>query len=162
MSNKEKWDGETCKRCGRPYRIGFEVLDEIWEKVTSGDSRTLCLDCFDALAKRLGISYEATLFWSGYGIVFTDKERETQAELNLTHAVLAQAQAENEALKQRVKELEDAWKAFEIWVTNRINFPDLSFKAHRRLARTVIMFGDKLKARAAECPPKGAGRKEET
>ena len=59
------WDGEICDRCGRGYRLGYEVSDRIWNLVTGGGERCLCLDCFDYMAHLANVDCEIKVWWAG-------------------------------------------------------------------------------------------------
>lgn len=76
----KEWNGEICKQCGRSYRMGFDVPDEIWGKVTDNDTNCWCLDCFDARAKQQRIPYEADIFWAGYGTIIVKQKQKVQKE----------------------------------------------------------------------------------
>ena len=45
---------ETCKRCGKDYRIIYSGSDNLWENI-SEKYNLLCLDCFITLANKNGI-----------------------------------------------------------------------------------------------------------
>lgn len=50
------WPCESCKRCGKCFRLMWNVEDNYWRKVFGDpDGGVLCLDCFLALAKKKGV-----------------------------------------------------------------------------------------------------------
>ena len=53
-----KWPYESCKRCGKSFRIVWSVKDEFWYKVMQRKDNgggSLCLDCFIELAENKDI-----------------------------------------------------------------------------------------------------------
>jgi hypothetical protein len=53
--------GERCDYCGRHYLSIWRAPDDVWYRVTGlRQSGLMCISCFDALARRLGIG----LYWS--------------------------------------------------------------------------------------------------
>lgn len=54
MKEAWKWEYESCKRCGKIFRIQWHVSDSIWNKVMNvndGSGGSLCVDCFIKIAK---------------------------------------------------------------------------------------------------------------
>lgn len=83
---RDRWDGERCKHCGRPYRMGYKVSDKIWKKVVPPkfQNSTLCLDCFDALAYEKKIKIKITkLWWAGH--IDMPKNTDGSAKIRLTN-----------------------------------------------------------------------------
>lgn len=59
------WEYESCKHCGKCFRINWQVKDEIWNKVagvTDGSGGSLCIDCFINIAEDKGIKINDTMF----------------------------------------------------------------------------------------------------
>lgn len=56
-ANAREWTGEWCKRCGRRNCVGFNVPDDVWERVVRGRYSLLCTTCFDELAQDAGVVY---------------------------------------------------------------------------------------------------------
>ena len=54
------WEYESCRRCGRMYKISFEVSDALWTEVVGYNvGGCYCPDCFVDLANKKGIRIEA-------------------------------------------------------------------------------------------------------
>ena len=57
-----RWRGEVCWQCGRDQRMAWSVTDECWLRIVpeKWQERTLCLECFFALAdeKKEPVSYD--------------------------------------------------------------------------------------------------------
>lgn len=52
------WEYESCKECGKSFRVMWQVKDEIWNKVTGtndGGGGSYCIDCFVKRAEKQGI-----------------------------------------------------------------------------------------------------------
>jgi hypothetical protein len=49
------YNGESCARCGRLYKVWFLTDDKTWNDVISNspfEYKTLCIDCFLSLAEK--------------------------------------------------------------------------------------------------------------
>ena len=54
------WQCEVCKVCGQPSPFGYNIPNELWERVVPEefqDGGIVCLGCFDWFAWRKGINY---------------------------------------------------------------------------------------------------------
>lgn len=59
------WPFETCKRCGRNFRVRWNVKDEIWQKVMNVEDDgggSLCVDCFIDAALNKGVHVKKEYF----------------------------------------------------------------------------------------------------
>jgi hypothetical protein len=45
----DNWEYERCKYCGVDNHIGFDIPNEIWEKVI-GKDKVVCINCFYHIA----------------------------------------------------------------------------------------------------------------
>jgi hypothetical protein len=54
---RDGWSGEWCKRCNRRNVIGFNVSEDVWERIVRGRWNVLCPTCFDEEAQAAGIPY---------------------------------------------------------------------------------------------------------
>ena len=50
--------GEICKACGRDIVIGFEVEDDVWDRVVGDEGTVRCALCFDEIAHEKGVPYD--------------------------------------------------------------------------------------------------------
>jgi hypothetical protein len=63
---------QTCKACGQPDKMDFNVPDAIWKAAvpTPYQNRVVCLHCFDDFARERNVDYAAsltTLHFAGRG-----------------------------------------------------------------------------------------------
>ena len=45
---KSRWNGETCKKCGREQRFAWCLKHDLWDKLAGKKwkNKVLCIDCF--------------------------------------------------------------------------------------------------------------------
>jgi len=71
----DNWEGEHCQKCDRPYGMGYDVDNKIWNSIVLATYNLLCIDCFDEMAKGKNIKYVAKIYWAGFGnLYFPDRE----------------------------------------------------------------------------------------
>lgn len=51
------WRYESCRRCGKCYRLPCGIQEEIWLKVNGKSEGCLCFDCFIILAQEKNIKF---------------------------------------------------------------------------------------------------------
>ena len=53
----ELWPFETCKLCGNRIIPGYNVSNDIWNKIIGDPDICVCLSCFDREAQKYKIHY---------------------------------------------------------------------------------------------------------
>ena len=53
-----QWPYESCRKCGKSFRLLWNVKDQLWKKVMNvndEDGGSYCVDCFIERANKIGI-----------------------------------------------------------------------------------------------------------